>query len=74
MVGGTAEVYISQRVSKVCLTRPDVAGVLKNAGNVFFLQSAVDDTLHLRIVSTPFLVCVWPMFHNYSAAHSAVRH
>ena len=24
--------------------------------------------------STPFLVCVWPMFHNYSAAHSAVRH
>ena len=24
--------------------------------------------------TTPFLVCVWPMFHNYSAAHSAVRH
>ena len=23
---------------------------------------------------TPFLVCVWPMFHNYSAANSAVRH
>ena len=23
--------------------------------------------------STPFLVCVWSMFHNYSAAHSAVR-
>ena len=24
--------------------------------------------------STPFLVYVWPMFHNYSAANSAVRH
>ena len=24
--------------------------------------------------STPFLVCVWPMFRNHSAAHSAVRH
>ena len=24
--------------------------------------------------TTPFLVCVWPMFHNYSAANSAVRH
>ena len=23
---------------------------------------------------TPFLVCVWPIFHNYSAANSAVRH
>ena len=25
-------------------------------------------------VGTPFLVYVWPMFHNYSAANSAVRH
>ena len=32
-------------------------------------------TRHRLVLSTtPFLVCVWPMFHNYSAAHSAVRH
>ena len=24
--------------------------------------------------TTSFLVCVWPVFNNYSAAHSAVRH
>ena len=28
----------------------------------------------MHALTTPFLVCVWPMFHNYSAVNSAVRH
>ena len=60
----------------------------QSCSNVHFIRKSVDATVSVRKMEaraspdnsqndqriTPFLVCVWPMFHNYSVAHSAVRH
>ena len=52
----------------VCLLFPDGINIIALDGCVFCIPTRP------RPSTTPFLVCVWPMFHNYSASNSAVRH